>query len=361
MSALGTTRMIAAYKERITAPMFLAGHFKTPPENFHRSEKVEIDIKRSDPHVAIPLPNVNTGARQHQSSKYVNKGFTPPVYDIETTISAYSKLKRQPGQDPFQDPDFLGAATTEAFDSLRELEDLIRRGVELQASQVFADGVITLKDADGNTVYTLDYKPKATHLITVGTTWALDGTTGEPLNDIEAAAEVVRQDGKIEPDRLVLGKSALQRFLANQKVQDRLDNRRMELGLMRPQDVGTGATFFGWVWVGLYRFELWGYKDTYIDPQTGNHKHYVDPDHVLVLSSGARLDLTFGELPMFIQPEGRAAQFLPPRMAMPDVGMDLTTFAWITPDGKHLKLSAGTRALCIPTAIDTFARIDVTA
>ena len=64
---------------------------------------------------------------------------------------------------------------------------------------------------------------------------------------------------------------------------------------------------------------------------------------------------------MFIPPEARVTQFLPPRMSMPDVGMDFTTNAWVTPDGKHLKLSAGTRPLTIPTAIDTYARLNVTA
>ncbi len=41
-----------------------------------------------------------------------------------------------------------------------------------------------------------------------------------------------------------------------------------------------------------------------------------------------------------------------------DYSIDMTTNAWFTPDNKHLKVSAGTRPLTIPTAIDTFGRID---
>jgi hypothetical protein len=48
-------------------------------------------------------------------------------------------------------------------------------------------------------------------------------------------------------------------------------------------------------------------------------------------------------------------------MSSGDRGLDLTTNAWFTPDGEHLMVSAGTRPLTIPTAIDTFARLDVTA
>lgn len=360
MSDAGTRRMLSMYMDGITPTMFLASHFRTPPENFHRSEKVEIDVLRNEPRIAVPVPSINSGARMHESSKYVNKAYTPPIYDLETSISAYDKLQRRAGQDPFEDPDFLGAAASEAFRYMRELEGLIRRGIELQASQVFQTGVISLVDASGAVIYTLDFKPKATHLVTVTTTWALDGTSGDPIADLESLAEVVRRDGKHEPDRLIFGKSALARFLANSKVKDRLDNRRMELGLIDPQMQGNGATFFGRVWVGQYLFEIWGYKETFIHPQTGNHTAYVDDDNVIMLSKTGRLDLTFGELPMFVQPEARAAQFLPPRMSMPTAGMDLQTNAWVTPDGKQLRLSAGTRALCIPTAIDTFGRLNVT-
>jgi hypothetical protein len=47
-------------------------------------------------------------------------------------------------------------------------------------------------------------------------------------------------------------------------------------------------------------------------------------------------------------------------MSSSERGLDFTTNAWFTPDGRHLKVSAGTRPLTIPTAIDTFARLNVT-
>ena len=360
MSDAGTKRMLAAYQDEASSPMFLSSLFQTPPRNFHRSEKVEIDVLRNDPHIALPVQSIGAGARQHESSQYVNKAYTPPVYDLETTISAYDKLKRRAGMDPFEDPDFLGSAVQEAFRHLRELEDLIRRAVEVQCSQVLQTGVITLVDASGNTLYTLDFLPKSSHMTTASVAWAADGSTGDPLGDLASLAETVRKDGKREPNRLIFGRTAIQRFLANDDVKARLDNRAMTLGNVAPSDRGTGATFWGFVWIGLYRFEMWTYKETYIDPQTGNHVDFVDPENVIMTSQDARLDLTFGELPMFVPPEARAAQFLPSRMAMPEIGMGFTTNAWVTPDGKHLKLSAGTRPLAIPTAIDTFGRLDIT-
>lgn len=361
MSDSGTTRMIEAYRERAQSPLFLSRLFRTPEENFHRSEKVEIDVVRSDPHIAVPVKSVGAGARAVENSKYTNKAYEPTIVDLETSISAYAALKRRAGMDPFQDPDFLRAAGMEAFEMLGVLEGMIRRTVELMCSQVLQTGAISLVDSAGAVQYSCDFLAKATHKVTVGTSWATDGSTGSPLADIGALAEVVRQDGKAEPDQLTFGRSALQRFLANADVKARFDNRRLELAQFRPEDRGAGATFFGWVWIDQYRFEVWGYKDTFLHPQTGVHTPYVGTDNVIMTASTGRRDLTFGELPILVPPDARAAQFLPPSMVMPEIGLQLTTNAWITPNGKHLMLAAGTRPLPIPTAIDTIGVLDVTA
>ena len=361
MSDQGTKRLLAAYREQSDSePMFLASLFQTPERNFHRSELVEIDIRRNDPHIAVPVKSVGSGARHHETSRYTNKGFEPTVVDLETNISAYNGLKRRPGRDPFEDPSFLRDAMAEAFDSLLELEEMIRRTVELMCAQIFQGGAISLVDDTGAEQYGMNFHPKSTHIVTAGATWAEDGSTGAPLTDLGDMAEVLRRDGKAEPNMLIFGTSAFRRFKANPDVQAELDNRRIHTGELRPQMRGGGATFQGYIWIGDYRFEMWTYNKTYIHPQTGAHTPYVGTENVIMLAREGRRDLTFGELPMFAPPESRAAQFLPRRMAMPEIGLGLTTNAWITPNGKHLMLSAGTRPLPIPTAIDTMGVLDVT-
>lgn len=361
MSDASTTRMIDMYMEEAEAPMFLSGFFQSPQRNFHHSEKVEIDILRDDEAVAVVVQDLTTGARQNESTKYTNKGFTPPIFDEEGTISAYDLIKRQAGQDPFQDPNFGANALLEAFRVFRRLEKKIRRAVELMASQVLQTGELTLIDQSGNSVYVLDFQPKSTHFVTVSTSWATDGSTGAPLADLSSLAAVLRRDGKRKPNRLVFGTSAMQRFLANADVQKVLDKTVINIGQLAPELRGQGATFQGYVWIGHYRFEMWMYDGFFKHPQTGTLTDYVDTDNVIMLSEGGRLDLSFGAIPMIVQPEQRVLPFLPPRISSEGMGIDLTTNAWITPDGKHLKVSAGTRPLTIPTAIDTFGRLNVTA
>jgi hypothetical protein len=360
MSDNSTVQLIDMYLEEASVPMFLAGLFRSPPQNFHTTEEIELDVQRDDESVAIVITDLSVAPRHNEATLYANKKFKPPIFDEQGHVSSYDVIKRQAGHNSFESPDYHANATRAAFAIFRKLERKIRRAVELMASQVLQTGKLTLIDNAGRALYELDFQPKASHMATVTTTWAVDGTTGSPLGDLTALAGLIRRDGKGEAKRAILGSSALQRFLANPAVQKALDIRRMETAMIAPVARGEGAAFQGWVWLGNYRIELWTYDGYYKHPQTGVLTPYIDPDNVIMIGDG-RLDLTFGAIPILVPPDQRVLPFLPPRIASVSGGLDLTTNAWVTPDNKHVMVSAGTRPLTIPTAIDTFARLNVTA
>lgn len=353
-----TQRMIEMYVEEAEAPHFLAGYFRSPPRNFHTTEKVTIDILRDDEDIAIVVQDLSAGARHNEATKYQNKGYTPPIFKEEAALTSYDLMKRRPGEDPFQDPNFAANAVDEAFRIFRRLERKIQRTVELQASQVLQTGKVTLKDDAGTDLYVLDFVADATHLPTVGATWGAGGD--DPLKDVEDLATVVRRDGKHVPNALLFGAGAFRFWTKDADVKARLDNRNMQVGVIAPVSRGMGATFQGWVWIGNYSFEMWTYDGFYRDPQTSFHVPYIDDDKVIMLSKGGRLDLTFGAIPRLREPEQRAMAFLPGRISSGELGVDLTTNAWFSPNGEHLHVSAGARPLCIPTAIDTIGCLKTT-
>lgn len=359
MSDKSTVRMIEMYMEEAEAPMFLSGYFQSPPQNFHTTEKVEIDVIRDQEDVAVVIQDLTGEARQNENDKYVNKAFTPPIYKEEGTINAFEMIKRQAGQNPFQDPNFAANATSQAFRIFRRLERKIRRAIELMASQVFQTGILTLKDSAGVTLYTLDFLMKNTHKVTTAA-WAVDGSTGTPLADVSSLARVVRQDGKKNPYRLIFGSTAFDRFLANADVKTRLFSNfnSPNFAQLAPQTRGQGATFQGWVNINNYKFEMWTYDGWYKDPNGGTLTKYVADNKVIMLSDG-RYDLTYGAIPLIVPPDQRALPFLPARMTDSGQGLDLTTNSWVTPDGEHLRVSVGTRPLTIPTAIDTYGVLTV--
>lgn len=362
MSDSQTKRMLRSYVEQSPAPLFLAGFFESPAENFHTSESIEFDIERSGEEVAVVVQDLSSSGRKNESTLYTNKEFTPPVYKEEASIPAHKLIDRQPGQDPFVSPNYAANAIRKTSSVLRKMQRKITRGVELMASQVLQNGTLTLVDSGGNSLFTMDFSPKTTHFTTTagGVAWS-STSTATPLSDLETMADTILHDGKAPPFRLVMGKNALRNFLANDGVRNELDNRRMNLGAIgRPEVRGAGGRFHGEVSVGPYTFEIWSYTGFYEDPQTGAATKFVGDDNVIMLGDG-RLDLTFGDVPRIAPPDPRAMPFLPPRISGAEQGIDMHLNTWLEPDGQTLTVSVASRPLTIPTAIDTFGRIDTSS
>lgn len=352
-----TKKMLREYVEQAPAPNFLTGFFQSPKENYHTTESVEFDIERDGEDVAVVVRDLSSKGRKNESTLYTNKEFVPPVYKEEATVAASKLIERSMGDTPYAEPVYHQNAVKRALGVFRKLEKKIARAIEVQASQVLQTGELDLKDASGNTLYSLDFEAKPTHF--PGATAAWDASSGvDIIGDLEALADVILTDGKIEAHRLILGRKALLAFLANEKVQKLLDNRRMDLGAVgRPEVRGAGGKYHGHISAGQFTFEIWSYAAGYIDPQTGNFTRYVDDASAIMLGDG-RLDLTFGGVPRIGSPDSRALPFLPPRMSNGGRNFDVHPNAWIEPDGESLTLAVSARPMCIPTVIDSFGCID---
>lgn len=361
MSGKDTKHMIPVYVQMAAPTMFLSGFFLSPIRNFYTSESVELDIVRSDEDISIVVTDLSTGYRFNSEDLYTNKEFKPPIHKEAVPISSFDLIKRMPGQDPFQSPDYRANVIARIFSAAVKIERKIRRSIELQASQVLQTGTITLTDSDGNALFTVDFKPKATHFPNAAVAW--DQATADIAGDINGLAEVIRNDGLTDCDQLLMGVDAFEAFIKDDEIQARYDNRRIDLGTIAPMQMrGAGGNFRGIVEVGNYRYDIWTYGGRYKDPQSGVKTQYISPEKVVVRASSGRLDATFGAIPnignLLGAGAGRILPELPGRIRNSAGGMDLFTNAWISADGEQLFAGVGARPLMIPTAIDTFGCLD---
>jgi hypothetical protein len=351
--------MLDAYSQVAPPTMFLSGFFKSPARNFHSSEEVEIDIVRSGREISIAIQSLAAGYRENSKDLYTNKSFKPPIHKESFSLDSATLIKRMPGQNPFESPNFRANAIVRMMEGMQEVDRKIRRSIELQSSQVLQTGVVTLVDSSGNEIFGIDYKPKATHFPTSALAWDAVGNT--KLADLEALADAINDDGLTEPTDAIFGADAWNAFIRDEGVQALLDNRRMVLGGVAPEK-RNGAKFMGMIELGSYRVNMWTYNGKYDDPQTSNVTRYISPEKVVMLDSEARLDATFGAIPNIGRELGITGAGvipeLPSRFSNVEGGMDLFTNAWITPDGENLFGGVGARPLMIPTAIDTFGCLD---
>ena len=361
MSDLTTKRMIQAYYQDASPTAFFSGMFQTRPENIHASEEIELDIVRSEENVSIVIQDLSTGYRMNSGDLYTNKGFKPPVHKEAIPLNAFDLIKRMPGATAFEAPDFRANLITKMFTGMREVERKIRRAVELQASQVMQTGVVTLRDSTGEALYSLDYAPKATHFPTAGTSWASETLAGK-ITDLTDLCDVIRGDGLTDPDELDIGAAAWENLLQTTGFLDRLDTRRANLGTLTPMERrGGGGIYRGAIELGNYKLDVFTYGGRYNDPQTGQSTPYLDPGKIVVRSSTARMDATWGAIPnigVLLGAGGRLVPELPSRMSSAANGMDLFTNIWMSPDGEQLFGGVGARPLMVPTAIDTYGCLD---
>lgn len=361
MSDNTTKRMISAYFQEGSPTAFFSGMFQLRPENLHTSEEVEIDIVRGEEDVSIVIQDLSTGYRMNSTDLYTNKAFKPPIHKEAIALNAFDLIKRQPGMNPFESPEFRGNVILKMFQGMRAVERKISRAIELQSSQVLQTGVVTLTDSTGAALYTLDYKPKATHFPTAGVSWAT-ATLAQKIADLTSLSDVIRSDGLSDPDELDIGATVWENLLQTSGFLDRFDARRADLGTITAMDQrGNGGIYRGTMELGNYKLDVFTYNGRYKNPNGGASTPYLHPGKVVVRSSMARLDATFGAIPNIgglLGGAGRVIPEMPERMSSVDGRMDLFTNIWITPDGEQMFGGVGARPLMIPTAIDTYGCLD---
>jgi hypothetical protein len=345
--------------EELRAPnQFLTRFFSVKPGGIFRGEKVAIDVRRGGQSVAVAIKK-GTGPNLNDVQAFTTKEFTPPVFGEAFPLDVNDLLARMAGVDPHTAAyeEYSAALVALMARGFQQVGDKITRSVEWQASQILQTGKLALTDKTGSINYEVDYKPKTTHFSTVSNLWS--GVTYDALGDIKAMADIIRADGKVDPDRLVFGANALEKFLDDTRVRVRLDNRGMNIGMIDPALADSGATYYGDIQIGAYRFAIWAYPETYEDPATGTAAPFVGTWKVSISSSRARMDMVSAMVPLPLGPDPRLAQYIPGRMSSQSAGFDVTPNLYCTDNGKQIFGELESRPLLVPVAIDSFGCLTV--
>lgn len=353
MSTVVTKHMAKAYVQEAPQPMALSGFFTADPRNYYTSETIEFDIEREGEEIAPVLTDIKNGATKFALDQYTNKEFKAPVMKEQFSINAFDMMKRQFDQNTFASSEFRANAMTQFMKHMRYGGKRQRRTMELMASQILQTATVTLKDELGADVYTIDFKPKATHFPTFAQPWT-DPALARPFDDIKSLCDVINTDGQSTPSQVWLGDGAYNAMINSEQFQTLADNRRINIVNIAPASVPNGAIYMGTLVATGYRLDLFTYRGEFKDIGASTNSRYLDDNAVLIIAEGYRFDATFGSIPQIVPPESRAMSFLTGRMPMSSVGMDFTTNAYVSLDGESITGSLASRCLMIPTAIDRF-------
>lgn len=348
-----TSTLRLRYTERVGAPMFLSSFFRAPGALL-LSEKFKVQVRRGSRKIAVPVTSVIENGQENRVSTFSDTDFTPAIYKEQLTISGEDLWNQEFGKTVHEQDQYAATQARLVELGMSAIEDKIRRGLELQAAQILSSATLALTDSTGATRVSVNFLPKSSHFATAGTSWASSTTK---IADLAGLQEQVRIDGKTTVKNLIFGERAWADFSADTAVRAILDNRRIEWGTFdRPKLQAQDATYLGKFVLAHNEVNLWTYPASYEHPQTGADTKYVNQDHIIMLPEEPEFDSMFGGIPR-VQPLPGGANKFRQQIVIPEKGIAFDTIQWASEDLSAYTVQTSLRALLVPTAIDTYARL----
>lgn len=338
---------------------FLTTFFKTGPKDITDAEFVSYDVVRTEEDAAPVLRDYTTGAVTISQDLYTNKTIKPPIYALDEKFNAFDLIRRRPGEEEGSNfGNWLGKLMLLVSEGWEKMFGMIKRGLEVQASQILQTATLNLNDDKGNLVYVLDYKPKVAHFPTVSTSWS-DTANAVPLDDIDTLAETIRDNGKRDTKILIMGKTAFGNFVRNDDVQNLLDNRRINIGEIAPRLVNKGATYQGFIKYKNYQYEIWTYGGRFVDFFTRVNSKYIDDDKVVFLPDMDDLHFrkVFGGIPQILDSMPPFKKYMPRNVSIFGIGK-FAARVYTDDKADAITTEVKARAILIPSSIDRFGCLD---
>ena len=344
---------IPTYVQDAPVSGFWASLFSYKPGGIFVGDKVVLDTIREGNNIAIAVKK-GKGPNWNQNDILYTDEVTPASFSEAMPINAMALLERVAGQNIYEGAyaDTAGQLDAQVIRGARTMMNKILRSAELMAAQVMQTGVIELKNADGEVVFTVDFETKATHLPTVAVDWGSASST--KLADLGALIRVIAVDGACTPQTVVMDPVSMNQFLDDEKVQKRLDIKDMDMGKIAPQFQGKGVSLMGSIIIDGRRVYLYSEDNSYKDPETGLMATYLGANKVVVFDINARRDIVSANTPKIVAQDPRVAAFDLGRAASVKGNFDFQTRVYITEGDTEVVQVVEANPIYYPAALDCF-------
>ena len=122
------------------------------------------------------------------------------------------------------------------------------------------------------------------------------GSSATILKNLEDWVEQVQDSGFANVDMIIMGKKAKELFFADEAVQKKLDNRRIEIGRLEPKSLPNGVRYLGHLNDPNLDLYTYGekYYDDWTDPTKPTTKPLIPENAVVLISSQPDYVLAYG-------------------------------------------------------------------
>ena len=314
---------------------FLRDRFFTNVKTFP-TKRVDIDIVKGNRKMAAFIHPM-VGGEIVQATGYETKSYAPPLINPATISTADQLLKRLPGEDMYSGKTPADRAAEKLIEEYNQLNDMTTRREEWMAAQVLTTGQLKVKGKGVDEV--IDFG--LTNKITLASTKKWGASAADIWGNLKDWKQQVSRNGFANANMVIMGKAAADAFLADATIKNLLDNRRIEIGAIKPEEMEGGLTYYGHL--NLPGVDIYGYDEVYLDDETGETKPLIPDNVVLMIPSAASFMRAYG-LCTYLDDAGAWHEAETDRL--------LCTYVEHRPDRRFIELQ--THPLLIPDKIDSW-------
>ncbi|MBR0184503.1 MAG: major capsid protein [Synergistaceae bacterium] len=269
---------------------FFSNHVTFP------TEKVSFEYQEGKRRLA-PYVSPRIGSEAIERDEYSVKSYSTPFISPSRVITNDTLAQKLLGEATWNSgmtPEDRAAKI--AAQDIVDLQDTIWRREEYMCARVKQDGRLTIKGRGVNE--TVDYGFENIAVLDASDRWT---PTFDIMGQLKTIVGEMRKDG-INPDMLILGSSAADMLLKNERFLKLLDNRRVEIGEIKPSELENGIGYLGRMIVpgtvfDLYTYEEWVPDTTDLDDNgEPKLKPMVDPETVIIQSSREKNSMLYGAI-----------------------------------------------------------------
>lgn len=288
MNIFDTRTMLGMIKKAEFAPTtFLRDRYFSNAVNFDTA-KVDIDIVDANGRTLAPFVNPKVGGKVVPRSGYQTNTYEAPELSPYMVTTAEDLLKRLPGEELYSEYSPEQRASLQLGKDLRDLDEIITAREEAMCAEALFTGQVTIKgEGYDKAISYWDAETSTQPKTTLSTLWS--ATNADVLTDLRTIRrEIVKKSG-ISPTEIVCGADVIDALLTNAKVAEQLNTRRVDLGLIKIDDLPNGVTYYGY-FGGL---DIYGYESWYKNDE-GDDVPYVPADTFLMGSPNVKTVMAYG-------------------------------------------------------------------
>ncbi|MDH5258263.1 MAG: major capsid protein [Gammaproteobacteria bacterium] len=289
--------MLAALNQGYAPRTFLAMMFFANEEE-HGSEYIDIDIVKGK-RIMAPFVSPRAEGRVVKSQGRTVKSYKPPYLKPKRITSAEDIVKRNAGNSIYSAQSLIEKSGQKLGEDLVELTDSVTRRIEwmcasaLTTGKIVVSGVVDEGDDASVVDDEIDFGLDASHNITLTGTALWTDAASNPITALRTWKRLIAQDSGLSARAAVLGSDVVDAFINNAKVQAQLSLRRVELGVIKPEELPEGVTYIGYL--NDPGLDLYAYDEWYVD-DAGAEQPMIPVDRIVMGATNARATRHYGPI-----------------------------------------------------------------